>query len=61
MFTVTLLAPGAAVCVSEAGWVAGWVVEGVITDVLALSLRYMKISTALEESLAHSDVIVYNP
>lgn len=34
--------------------------RGVTTDVLALSFLYMKISAALEESLAQSDVTLYS-
>lgn len=51
----TLLAMSTAVCVcvrAERG--------GVTTDVLALSFLYMKISAALEQSLAQSDVTLYS-
>lgn len=43
------------VCVCEGGEGGG-----VTTDVLALSFLYMKISAALEQSLAQSDVTLYS-
>ena len=54
--TVLAMSTAVRVCVCGCGWREGWVT----TDVLALSFLYMKIGTAVEESLAQSDVTLWS-